>query len=385
MRKTANVPEGQKALVLSSEPRARSELRLRRFRNPFGVVLASAVVLTLVGAAFVAGRLTATPVRETLAEAQEAIAVFAPVEQRVVDSRDAFPATIEAGDVVPVVIPNASGAVVVRQVGKAGDTISAGSLLAVLSGIPYFALPGPLPLYRDLTWGDTGDDVVYLQAALSAAGLDPGSSGRVDRQTFRAVSALFERSAFDFNCCSTIPYQQLVPVGTLPAEVVSAAVVGSVIGDKNPVVELRDGEPFAAFTADAVEASTLTVGQELTANIGGQTVTMNVESIGEFVAPTNSSPGGREVRTRPAGDSEIALTVGDQVTLFGPGANEETLAVPLIAVRQDNDSTYVQIQIVQDGKPKLERVDVDVIRHGGGWAAIKEGPLKVGDEVLVSG
>lgn len=350
-----------------------------------GVVLASAVVLGLVGAAFVAGRLTATPVRETLAEAEEAIAVFAPVEQRVVDSRDAFPATIKAGDVVPVVIPNASGAVVVRQGSNPGDTVSAGSLLAVLSGLPYFALPGPLPLYRDLTWGDTGDDVVHLQTALSAAGLEPGSSGRVDRQTFRAVSALFERSGFDFSCCSTIPHQQLAPVGELPATVVGVAVVGSVIGDKNPVVQLREGEPFAAFTADAVAASTLTIGQVLTANIGGQTVTMEVESIGEFVEPTSSSPGGREVRTRPAADSDIELTVGDQVTLFGPGTNEETLAVPLIAVRQDNDGTYVTIEVVEDGKRTLERVTVVVIRHGGGWAAIEDGPLDVGDEVLVSG
>lgn len=385
MRKTASEPESKGELVPSSAPRSRSELRLRRFRNPLGVVLASAVVLALVGAAFVAGRLTATPVRETLAEAEEAIAVFAPVERRVVDSRDAFPASIKAGDVVPVVIPNASGAVVVRQGTKPGETVSAGSLLAVLSGLPYFALPGPLPLYRDLTWGDTGDDVVRLQAALSAAGLEPGSSGRVDRQTFWAVSALFERSGFDFSCCSTIPYQQLVPVGALPAEVVSAAVVGSVLSDKNPVVQLRDGEPFASFTADAVAASTLTLGQELTANIGGEAVTMTVESIGEFVAPTSSTPGGREVRMRPAADSEVELTVGDQVTLFGPGTNEETLAVPLIAIRQDNGGNYVQIEVVEGGKPKLERVDVEVIRHGGGWASIEGGPLQVGDEVLVSG
>lgn len=350
-----------------------------------GVVLASLLVLGLVASAFVAGRLTATPVRQTLAEAQEAIAVFAPVEQRVVDSRVAFPATVEAGDIVPVSIPSANGAVIVRQGTRPGDTISAGSLLAVISGLPYFALPGPLPLYRDLTWGDVGDDVVLLQAALSAAGLEAGSSGKVDRQTYRAVAALFERNGLVFDCCAIIPHQQLVSIKTLPAEVVGVAEVGSAASDSNPVAQLRAGSPFVAFMADPVEASTLAVGQELTANIGGRSVTMTIESIGDFVAPTSTSLGGREVRTRPAAEDDIALTIGQQVTLFGEGATEETLAVPLIAVRQDNEGTYVQIQASLDGKPTLERVDVDVIRHGGGWAAIDDGPLDVGDEVLVSG
>ncbi|MCX5377325.1 peptidoglycan-binding protein [Streptomyces sp. NBC_00091] len=65
---------------------------------------------------------------------------------------------------------------VVTRVGKQpGASVQAGEALVEVSGRPVFALPGALPVYRDLKPGATGKDVGQLQASLKALGHSTGS------------------------------------------------------------------------------------------------------------------------------------------------------------------------------------------------------------------
>ena len=53
---------------------------------------------------------------------------------------------------------------------KVGDTVSAGSLLAEVSGRPMILLPGSRVMYRDMTPGSSGPDVLQLNQALQGLG-----------------------------------------------------------------------------------------------------------------------------------------------------------------------------------------------------------------------
>ncbi|MFJ3722069.1 peptidoglycan-binding protein [Streptomyces sp. NPDC090045] len=69
-----------------------------------------------------------------------------------------------------------SGAAVVTKLPpKAGDPVTAGQLLAEVSGRPVFTLHGTQPMYRDLKPGATGDDVAQVQQALRELGHGTGS------------------------------------------------------------------------------------------------------------------------------------------------------------------------------------------------------------------
>jgi hypothetical protein len=70
--------------------------------------------------------------------------------------------------------------------------VSSGDLVALVAGVPYFVLTGPLPLYRDLRADDRGDDVIALQRALNTTGADIEESGSIDWATLDAVSGLFD-------------------------------------------------------------------------------------------------------------------------------------------------------------------------------------------------
>lgn len=352
--------------------------RLRRVRRVgLWVGVAFAVVALTIGS-FVAGRLTSPPIRDTIEQARAPIPVDAEVEMRLVDSRASYVAMVQepAGIETPVT----STGVVVRAVLSPGQQISPATLLGVIEGQPSFALPEPLALYRDLNRGDEGDDVLTLQRSLAAAGYAVEPSGVVGSQTLRAMNSMFRDAGFD--PLENIPFRQLMP---LPSDVTvtEVAAVGTMVSADHPLFRAHRGAPNITMMIDSVAAGELAVGQTMSANIGGATADVVVIGIGSFVEPTAESAGGREVVLQPS-DPAIVLDPGDQVTVFGPGESEEVLAVPLVAVRQDNEGTYVLRETTVDGKTAHTRTAVEVLRSGAGWAAIAEGELSVGEKVRVT-
>ncbi|MER6315779.1 peptidoglycan-binding domain-containing protein [Streptomyces sp. NPDC001581] len=66
-------------------------------------------------------------------------------------------------------------AMVTKLPPKAGDPVTAGQLIAEVSGRPVFTLHGTQPMYRDLKPGATGDDVAQVQQALRELGHGTGA------------------------------------------------------------------------------------------------------------------------------------------------------------------------------------------------------------------
>ncbi|MFF3072982.1 peptidoglycan-binding protein [Kitasatospora sp. NPDC057936] len=178
-----------------ADPPAGPSRGARRRRVLVGVAVAAALVAVggLGAAAFVkspaerAARtapppeslLTAPVVSQVLTRSVTARAVVYPPAQY---------------DVVPSAASPEITRLFVSKLGvRTGDTAAAGRLLAEVSGQPLFALPGPVPAYRDVKPGATGPDVAELQDALSGLGHPIGDDdkGTFGPGTAAAVTAFY--------------------------------------------------------------------------------------------------------------------------------------------------------------------------------------------------
>ena len=89
-------------------------------------------------------------------------------------------------------------AVVTGKVPKVGSTIQAGKALLEIAGRPVIGLSGVLPMYRTLTPGSKGPDVLQLEQTLDKLGFDPGTvDTKYDSSTARAVEELYESAGYE--------------------------------------------------------------------------------------------------------------------------------------------------------------------------------------------
>ncbi|WP_354641198.1 peptidoglycan-binding domain-containing protein [Kitasatospora camelliae] len=146
--------------------------------------------------------------------------------------------------VVTPVPPGGGRAVITRLPVPAGGSVEPGRPIAEVSGRPVFALPGELPVYRDLRPGTTGPDVKQLQQALetlgfTSAGDAPGTYGP---KTAAAVKSFYTSQGYD-----PLPAQ---PDG--PARV--AAAEDAVTAGQRAVEDARDARRAAAGTSGSTAA-----------------------------------------------------------------------------------------------------------------------------------
>ncbi|MGW3671597.1 peptidoglycan-binding protein [Streptomyces sp. NPDC005166] len=177
---------------------------LSRARRWVIAVAVGAVVLTGTGVG--ASLLIKSPAQAAADSAPPPADVLtAPVDKRVLRSSVILRGTVVAGqslDVTPVAAGAGDGGTtptVTKTPLKAGDAVLAGKPLIEVSGRPVIALPGALPVYRDLKPGAEGDDVTQLQRALAGLGhgTAPDPSGTYGPGTKGAVSKLYTSLGYD--------------------------------------------------------------------------------------------------------------------------------------------------------------------------------------------
>lgn len=361
----------------------RPQARLQRFEHPWVIAVFLVVLLAASTGSFILGRAVEAPTLSAAKAASMPVDVYAPVSRRIVDSRESFAGVVTAGAVNQVMIgEQLSPAVVTRENLRPGDAYSAGGLLGVVSGEPFYGLAGPLPLYRDLGRGDNGDDVMALQRSLAAAGIAVRLTGMVDTATISAVRVLFKRDGFAMG--DVIPVDQLISVSGTPTIVISAASVGDTLSSKSALVTLQTSPNVATFRADPVEASKLTTGEAMTIQVGAKEYKGAIQSIGAFNAGSDGSTPGRPVSVVTDDQQFQSVATRTSATILDSGVDAESLAVPLTAIRQDNSGDYVLVEHRGLGATTQARVNVTVTRSGSGWAAIESPTLHVGNRVLVS-
>ncbi|TCC40538.1 peptidoglycan-binding protein [Kribbella speibonae] len=88
--------------------------------------------------------------------------------------------------------------IVTGKVPAVGSTLTEGKALLEITGRPVIGLAGVLPMYRTLSPGSKGPDVLQLEQTLDRLGLDPGEvDDEYDLDTSAAVERLYEEAGYD--------------------------------------------------------------------------------------------------------------------------------------------------------------------------------------------
>ncbi|MYV50027.1 peptidoglycan-binding protein [Streptomyces sp. SID2888] len=258
---------------------------------------------------------------------------------------------------------------------QTGQRVKAARPLVEYDERPVFALPGTLPMYRDLTIGEKGKDVAQLQKGLRSLGWPTGAdpSGTFGSGTAAAVRRMYAAMGYaapltasavtpSANAASDaagvgeggeqpgsdiemgrssatpqptepestvmLPVSEAVFVPSLPARVVSVPVqVGDTV--KGPVITLARGDMTLTGFLDPSEQRLIRTGMkaEILAEATGVHTTATVDSVGAVVTP---------------------------------GSGADKTASDSSAVTPQNGSAYVPVKIKSSGRWDKKYADQDV-------------------------
>lgn len=267
---------------------------------------------------------------------------------------------------------------------KRNDSVKSGDVLLRINGAPVFVLEGPFALYRDITAGDTGDDVKALQTALKDAGYPTGydREGVYGPGTQSALRRMYQ--AFDL----TVPTDQEVGEESIDGEEVEPAPARPVVKQsqivmvpKLPATISRLPSVGTDLTGEESLAELGSGGIRLSADVPINAVSnLQVGAVGTFVDAEGESQE-VEVSALESGDEDAAevriqltteakVPVGEAVvvTIENPGGEEEqSLLAPHAGIVERGGNSYIY---VAQGNIFRE-VKVTIVGSSGGVAAIE--------------
>lgn len=149
----------------------------------------------------------------------------ATVEHRDLVEEVEWSGTLSAGTSTVV---NAAGSGVVTAAVEDGSTVERGDVVAVIGDEPVVALYGSVPMWRDLGYGDVGDDVRQLELNLVQLGFDPDGDVTVDDEFTTATQTMVEawEESLGLDATGTVLRSRVVVLAG-PSVVTDPAVVGS--------------------------------------------------------------------------------------------------------------------------------------------------------------
>jgi peptidoglycan hydrolase-like protein with peptidoglycan-binding domain len=283
-----------------------------------------------------------------------------------------------------------------------------GEVLLQISDRPLFVLAGPVPAFRDMIQGDSGQDIAELQAALGELGYscagDP--TGTFGTATAAAVRRYYAAIGFGVPLIQTpsgegaagsesgkhssarqlveVPMSEVMFVPSFPATVTA---LPTTVGEQvtSPLVSVALGELDLTGQLDPADAGQVRAGMrvQVLSDTTGRQVSGVVTSVGQVVSPRQASPY-LPVRIRPLRhwqDSWAGQNV--QLTVTSAATSRPVLAVPEAAISADaNAVTYVT---VAEGRGTFRRVRVRVGVAVDGLVAVIPiaGGLSAGDRVVV--
>lgn len=133
----------------------------------------------------------------------EAQAVTAPVQRRPLETSVVVRGSVVNVDEVSIIAPTRSeeqsASVVTGAPPATGSAVRAGSSVIEVNGRPIVLLAMSVPLFRDITPGTSGPDVVSLQAELRRLGFDVtgDAAGVYGAASQSAVGDLFEQAGYE--------------------------------------------------------------------------------------------------------------------------------------------------------------------------------------------
>ncbi len=324
------------------------------------------------------------------------------MEQRDVDIYTDFAGTLGYGDTVSVVSP-ASG--VVTAVPATGADLTRGSVLFAVDSQPVALLYGELPIWRSLSKGSSGPDVLQLETNLAALGYTASGNMTVnDKFTYYTGVALkawetamgfsSPDTTFDASEAVYLPGSVRVDsvvtrgtVATKATEVLTVAVTDdvadTVVGDHG-VSSTSSATQEVALQVTTTDQSLFSGGLAVQVELAdATTIAGTVSSVGTTVKRSGSGPNSTlyvDVSIAIPDEPAAGLIEGP-VTVHVPSQSaKQALMVPVRALVALEEGGYaVQLQ-ASDGT--LNYVGVETGLFSDGWVQVT-GKLAAGDMVMV--
>ncbi|MEU4931019.1 peptidoglycan-binding protein [Streptomyces yokosukanensis] len=311
---------------------------------------------------------------------------------------------------------------------QSGQRVKAGRPLVEYDERPVFALPGTLPMYRDLTIGEKGKDVAQLQKGLGSLGWPTGSdpSGTFGSGTAAAVRRMYAAMGYSAPLTTSadtgssasaadtanagagteqpgggiqksrssaasrptkpeptvmLPVSEAVFVPSLPARVVSVPVqVGDAV--KGPVITLARGDMTLTGFFDPSERRLISSGMkaDILAEATGVHAMGVVDSVGAIVVPgsgadktasdsgtTTPQNGSAYVPVRIKSKAGWDKKFADQdvrITITAAATSGAVTAVPEAAVSAGADARTTVTVVTASGTQLVVPVTVGVSADG---------------------
>ncbi|MFC5931849.1 hypothetical protein [Cryobacterium melibiosiphilum] len=345
--------------------------------------IGSAVVIAAL--AFVVGTWVSTPESLAISAADTIVPVYVSAEQREVGNFSTTQGAIVPGKTLEVRASTPAGSVrpVVTAVNySVGSEVVSGSSLASVSDRPLIVLMTPIPLQRDLYFGDIGNDVSRLQDALRVAGvLTTASTGVMNRETLAAIRSVYEPTGASApGGTGTNTYLRLEEIVAIPvksATVISISTVGDILAD-SPVATVQTSPNTLVAHASVLQIESLVVGSTVTVDSSAHKGSGTIVGTGPFSATgtTTDTGAGYDIYVDLPAEDLAKFNVNDLATVTVAHDVRDSLAIPLIAIRQDDSGSYVMVDgettsAGTDTNPGDMRIPITVTQQSGGWAAIE--------------
>ncbi len=307
---------------------------------------AGGAVVTVVVVAGVAVAVTRPFARHESPGAAAYATSTAPVARRSLTARTAVDATLGYAGTYQV-FGQAAGTITALP--PIGRIIRQGRVLYRVSGRPVILLYGPVPAYRDLSYGMTGRDVAELNAALVALGHAPGldaHSHRFGAQTYRALERLQRRTGLPRTGVLSLGQAVFLP-GAARVTGHGEAVPGGPARPGATVLSATSTRPVVSVGLDAAQQTEVRAGDRVVITLpDGRTTPGVVSSVGRVA----------HAAARGAADQTPTVTV--KVTPSDPKATGGL------------DRAPVQVSIVTGSVRDALVVPVSALlaRPGGGYA-----------------
>lgn len=421
-----------------------------RSLRAFGVwALASCLLAAL---AFAVGSGTRSPWSEAQSNAETSLVVAQQLSTGSIEESRTFEGDLSLGSTTSIVLPEWSADLrptVTSHPESIDSEVTSGTAILEVSGRPLLVLELPFGLYRDILPGDEGTDVEALQGALSAIGAYTGTiDGTYGAQTAAAVERLYrsagysppepsqeaqdtlqqaraaladadanadaadrdglERALLEAEVAALTPVHaaEIVAIAG-SAQLVAVASVGTVLGPEVEAAQLQTGGPTVRLRVNAADVALFTVDGAVTLSStgasGGETVIGTIVTVGDF-EQTNGAQTAADGQEPPIPGHDVVISAPDAaswnpeapviVRTEGGAGSTEGVLVPLTAVREDEEGTYVLVltspppgsddDVVTLTDPETERRDVVPGPTDGTYAVLTE-PATVaeGDYVVV--
>jgi hypothetical protein len=264
-----------------------------------------------------------------------------------------------------------------------GRHVGCGDVLYRVDDRPVLLLCGPVPAYRTLHVGDTGDDVRQLNRGLRV----PGAGAAFTARTRDALLALQHRRGAHATGALALGTAVVLPEAVRIAKVTGQ--LGGAAAPGAPVLDATSDTLQVQVSLDPSEQGQVTRGDRALVTLpGNRTVTGKVDGFGRVAqAPAGQGAGAADatvstsIRLDRPGRVRGLDKAPVQVDITTAGVRD-ALSVPVTALVGKAGGGFAVEVVRRDGRRDLVAVTVGLFDTAGGRVQV-EGALRPGDAVAV--